>query len=146
MTILDEVSDVSPHRDAAWIAAVRILSGRLAAGPGKETQLPMTVDFSEVVNRLRRPARYLDGGDPDGAARERLTTAVREVALAWVRKPGGDKQLNGYDVLGDPVSERGLCKLLESSFRALAHRQARNSHDHGVLVDHANKIRPWTAW
>ncbi|MGH3868580.1 MAG: tetratricopeptide repeat protein [Pseudonocardiaceae bacterium] len=146
VTILDEVPDVSPHRDAAWIAAVRILSGRLATGPDKGIRLPTTADFREVVNRLRRPARYLDGGDPDGATRARLTTAVREVALAWVREPGGDKRLNGYDVLGDPVSERGLCQLLESSFRGLARRQARNPHDHGVLVDLANAVRPWTAW
>lgn len=144
VTILDEVPDVSRHHDAARIAAVRILSGRLAAGPGKGTPLPTTADFREVAKRL--PTLYLDGGDQDGAARERLTTAVREVALAWVHETGGDEQLNGYDLLGDPVSEWGLRKLLDSSFRALARRQARNPHDHGVLVDLANAVRPWTGW
>jgi serine/threonine-protein kinase PknG len=144
VTILDEVPDVSLHHDAAKIAAVRILSGRLAAGPGNEIGLPTAADFSDVVSRL--PDLYLDGGDRDGAARERLTTAVREVALAWVRKTGGDEQLNGYKVLGYRVSERGLRELLEKSYRTLAQRQARNSNDHGFLVDLANAVRPRTAW
>jgi len=141
VTILDEVPDVSRHYDAARIAAVRILSGRLVARPGNGTRLPTATEFSAVVSRL--PSLYLDGGDPHGAARERLTATAREVALDWVRETGDDQQLNGHDVLGDHVSERGLRELLESSFRALA-RQARNSDDHGILVDRANKVRPWT--
>ncbi|MGH3831552.1 MAG: tetratricopeptide repeat protein [Pseudonocardiaceae bacterium] len=142
VTILDEVPGVSRHYDAARIAAVRILSGRLAAGSENRTQLPTAADFSAVVRRL--PALYLDEGDADGAARERLTAAVREVALAWFRETGGDQQLNGHDVLGGHVNERKLRELLESSFRALA-RQARNTHDHGVLIDRANAVRPRTA-
>ncbi|MGH3826974.1 MAG: tetratricopeptide repeat protein, partial [Pseudonocardiaceae bacterium] len=139
VTILDDVPRVSRHYDAARIAAVRILSGRLAAGSGNGTQLPTADDFNEVVRRLR--GLYLDGGDADGAARERLTAAVREVALAWVRETGGDQRLTGHDVLGNDASKRKLRKLLEGSYRALA-RHARNSHDHGVLIDLANTVRP----
>ncbi|MEO7195121.1 MAG: tetratricopeptide repeat protein [Pseudonocardiaceae bacterium] len=143
VTILDEVPGVSRHYDAARIAAVRILSGSLAAGSGNGFQLPTAADFSAVVSRL--PALYLDGGDPDGAARERLTAAVREVALGWVRETGGDEQLNGQDILGDHPSERKLRKLLAGSYRALS-RQARNSNDHGILIDLANTVRPRTPW
>jgi len=149
VAILDEVPDVSRHYDAAKIAAVRILSGRLATDPRHGGHgLPTVDDFHEVIRRL--PDLNLDGGDTDGPARERLTTAVREGALAWVRATEGDEQLNGYDVLGNPVREPKLRelqlrKLLEKSYRALA-RQARNSNDHGVLIDKANAIRPRLRW
>jgi serine/threonine-protein kinase PknG len=143
VAVLDEVPDVSPHYEAARIAAVRILSGRLAVSTGNGNGLPATADFNAVVSRL--PALRLDGSDNNGPARDRLTAAVREVALAWFRETGGDNQVNGHDVLGGHVTERGLRKLLERSFRALA-RQAGNPHDHGVLVDLANAVRPRTAW
>ncbi len=141
VAILDEVPAVSRHCDAARIAAVRILSGRLAAGPGNG--LPTMADFGAVVRRL--PTLNLDGGDAHGAARDRLTAAVREVALAWVRETGGDGRLNGHDILGEHVTKRKLRELLEISFRALA-LQASNISDHGVLIDRANAVRRWTPW
>jgi serine/threonine-protein kinase PknG len=142
VAILDEVPEVSKHYYAARIAAVRILAGRLATGPGNG--LPTVNDFSAVVSRLG--ALHLDGGDKDGAARDRLTAAVREIALAWVRETGGDGRLDGRDILGKPVCERGLRELLERSFRSLAARQAHDSNDHGVLIDLANAVRPRTTW
>ena len=144
VAILDEIPEVSRHYHAARIAAVRVLSGRLATGPRNGNGLPTVADFREVVNRLQ--ILHLDGGDRDGTGRDRLTTAVREVALAWVRETGGDDQLNGHDVLGKPPCERGLRELLERSFRALAARQALNSYDHGALIDLANAVRPATMW
>lgn len=146
VTILDEVPNVSRHYDVARIAAVRILSGRVAAVAGNSSELPTVDDFSEVVSRL--PDLYLDGGDTHGDARDRLTASVREVALAWVRETGGEAQLNGRDVLGKHVCKQGLRelrKLLERSFHALAH-QARTIADHDALVDLANTVRPWTWW
>jgi serine/threonine-protein kinase PknG len=149
ITILDEVPDVSRHYDAARIAAVRILSGRLADGPGNG--LPTAADFDAAVSRLA--ALNLDEGAQRGASRDRLTAAVREGALAWVRETEGDEQLNGDnvfgrhvdDVLGKPVRERELRELLEKSFRALA-RQATNLTDHHVLIDLANAVRRSTPW
>ncbi len=141
VAILDEVPNVSRHYDAARIAAVRILSGRLAASTGNGNGLPTVTDFRALVSRL--PDLNLDGSVPYGATRDRLTAAVQEVALDWVRETGGDAQLHGNNVLGNDVSEQGLRELLEKSFRALAD-QARNPNDHGVLVDLANKVRPWT--
>ncbi|MGH3976956.1 MAG: tetratricopeptide repeat protein, partial [Pseudonocardiaceae bacterium] len=149
VTILDEVPNVSRHYDAARIAAVRILSGRLAASPGNG--LPTAADFRAAVSRLS--ALNLDEGEERGASRERLTAAVREVALAWVRETGGNKQLNGdnvfghhvEDILGTPIRERELRELLEKSFRALA-QQASNPTDHHVLIDLANAVRRSTPW
>lgn len=141
VAILDEVPEVSRHYDAARIAAVRVHAGRLAPGQGSGTGLPAAADFDEVVRRL--PALYLDGGDEEGDSRDRLTAAVRETALAWVRETGGTGQRDGGKILGSPISERGLRVLLEQSFRTLA-RQARNADDHGVLVDLANAVRPET--
>jgi serine/threonine-protein kinase PknG len=143
VAILDEVSDVSRHYDAARIAAVRVLSGRIGTGLHNNNGLPTAADFDAVIRRFR--VLYLDGGDTHGPARDRLIAAVREVALAWVRETGGDGQLDGHEVLGGHVTERGLCELIERSFRALA-RQATNIDDHGVLIDLANTVRPRTAW
>jgi len=144
VAIRDEVPEVSKHYYAARIAAVRILSGRLATGPGNGNGLPTADDLSAVVSRLG--TLHLDGGDEDGAARDRLTAAVRETALAWVRETGGDGRLDGRDILGKHVCERGLRELLERSFRTLAARQAHDFNGHGVLIDLANAVRPRTAW
>jgi serine/threonine-protein kinase PknG len=143
VAILDEVPDVSRHHDAARIAAVRILAKCRAVGPENRSALPTTADFSAVVRRL--PDLYLDGGDTYGPARVRLVTEVREVALAWICETGGDKLLDGKEILGKPVTERGLRERLEQSYRSLT-RQALNATDHGILVDLANVIRPWTTW
>lgn len=139
ITVLDEVPEVSRHYDAARIAAVRVHAGRLAVGPEMGAGLPAAADFDAVAHRL--PALYLDGGDKDGDSRDRLTAAVRETALAWVRENGNPEQVDGGEILGSRLSERGLRVLLEQSFRTLA-RQARNADDHGVLVDLANRFRP----
>jgi serine/threonine-protein kinase PknG len=116
VAVLDEVPKVSRHYDAATIAAVIILSGQLSSGP------PSADDLRVAAERL--PALYLDGGDRGGDARDRMTAIVREAAF-------GDA----------PDIEKRV--LLEESYRALA-RQARDADGHGVLIDLANTIRPWT--
>ncbi|MEV6494757.1 tetratricopeptide repeat protein, partial [Actinoplanes sp. NPDC051633] len=67
--ILDEVPLVSPHRDAARIAAVRAYAEPLPARPSAES-------VAEAVRRL--PDLRLDGGAADGEARRRLVALVRE--------------------------------------------------------------------
>lgn len=148
VALLDEVPRVSRHYDAARTAAVRIYSGRLPSG------LPSAAELAEAVRRL--PELHLDGGDPTGEARDRLTAAIREVALeralahggpgaAPVRGPAAALPAGDTDVLGGQPTELDLRLRLEQSFRALA-RQARSAADHGVLVDRANAVRPrsWT--
>ncbi|GAA2888143.1 serine/threonine-protein kinase [Streptosporangium fragile] len=146
--VLDQVPQVSRHFDAAGIAAVRICSGWLPAGPA-DSRLPGAADLDQVIDRLA--ALYLDGGDQDGDARARLTAAVQEVVLGWVLATGGveaasiagRKPGRGAPILADPADETHQRLLLEASFRRLA-RQAGNADDHDVLIDLANTVRPRT--
>jgi serine/threonine-protein kinase PknG len=148
IAVLDEVPRVSRHYDAARIASVRICSGRLAvpstgtAAPARPAAgLPTAANLREAVRRLSK--LDLDGGDPDGESRHRLTAAVRETALHWLVSGPDDRLDDGGTVLGSPATEPGVRRLLESSFRVLA-RQARSADEHGTLVDLANAARPKT--
>lgn len=132
---LDAVSLVSGHYDASRIAAVRILSATLGDA------LPTADHLNRAASRTA--ALRLDGGDPDGPARQRLIAALRQAALARVEKHGPDG-LAGGAVFGSPPTERAIRLLLETSFRTLA-GQAATAHEHGVLVDRANETRPWSS-
>ncbi|WP_146247423.1 serine/threonine-protein kinase [Micromonospora arborensis] len=156
VAVLDEVPALSRHHDAARVAAVRVLSSRLPGGP------PAARELSQAVHRLT-------GLDLDGESRDRLTTAIREMALDLVRS-GDAADLAGGPVLGDPPTERAIRELLENSYRALG-QQARHADlpepvavrsgrsrlvgrtgdaarraAHDVLVDRANAVRPRTRW
>ncbi|MEU4569079.1 tetratricopeptide repeat protein [Micromonospora sp. NPDC023956] len=132
---LDGVPRFSRHHDTARIAAVRALTSRLGDGP------PDAVALNEAVRRL--PELRLDGGNPHGEARDRLTTTVLEAALERVLTTGPDG-LDEAGTFGDPPSENALRRRLARSFRGLARQQARNRNDHGVLLDRANTVRPLT--
>jgi serine/threonine-protein kinase PknG len=136
-TVLDEVR--APHAEPAKIAAISVLCGRLATADG----LPSDADLTSAVDRLDA-LLSLDGGESGGPARTRLTAMVRKAALhrAKARRLA---DVRGGEVLGDAPTERSLSKLLEGSFRELA-GQARTRQEHGVLVDHANAVRPHTVW
>ncbi|MFJ6198068.1 tetratricopeptide repeat protein [Micromonospora sp. NPDC092111] len=133
---LDEVPALSRHHDAARIAAVRVLSSRLTAG------LPTADDLNQAVSRLA--TLHLDGGEPQGESRDRLTAAIREVALDLVRS-GNAAGLARGPVLGEPPTPRTVRELLGRSYRALA-QQAHHVEDHDVLIDRANAVRPRTRW
>jgi serine/threonine-protein kinase PknG len=135
VSLLDGVPKVSRHADAAAIARVHVLTGRLSSGP------PAVDDLREVADRLS--GTYLDGGDDNGDARERLTTVVREAAFGWACANGFPIPADGGTVLGNQPGEGALRRLLERSYRALA-RQARDAATHAVFVDLANVIRPTT--
>jgi len=47
------------------------------------------------------------------------------------------------EMFGAPPSEHAIRLALETSFRALA-TQAATAREHGVLVDRANAVRPWS--
>ncbi|WP_146603432.1 serine/threonine-protein kinase [Micromonospora endophytica] len=142
VAILDEVPALSRHHDAARIAAVRVLSSRLAGGRPAAVDLPTTRDLNEAVDRLA--TLHLDGGERHGEARERLTAAIREVTLDVLRSGAGTGLVPG-PVFGAPLTERGVRTLLDRSYRALA-QQAHRAEDHHVLVDRANAVRPRTRW
>jgi serine/threonine-protein kinase PknG len=129
MRRLDEVPQVSRHYDAARLAAINVLSGRLPAAH------PSPGDFNAAAERLG--GLYLDS-----PARDRLTTAIREAVLDWFPT---EQPAAPATVFGMPAQEEAIRLELEKSFRILA-RQARTADDHGVLVDLANAVRPrtWT--
>lgn len=136
--VLDEVPLMSPHRDAARIAAFRAFIETL--GPvGGAAAGPDSGDLQEAAARLR--GLHLDGGEPDGDARRRLTALIRQAALNAPLRPAAI-DADG-EVLGRPCTEDGLRRLLERSFRDLA-RQARTAAEHAALVDLANSVRPRT--
>jgi serine/threonine-protein kinase PknG len=145
---LDQVPPVSRHRDAAMIAAVRVCAGRLPVAAEPAGGIPTRTDLDEAVRRLRQ--LDLDGGQPHGESRDRLTAAVRQAALDWIGQVGPaeigrDAPGEDDDVLGSPLTEQRLRFRLERSFRELA-RQADTKVDHAVLVDLANTVRPRTPW
>ncbi len=123
--VLDEVPLMSPHRDAARVAAVRAL----ADGPA-----PGEPDVAGAGARLA--ALRLS----DEAARGRLTAVLREAAFDGWSATGVVALRDGN---GTALTEDGLRKLLELSYRDLA-GQARAAREHVVLVDLANRIRPRT--
>ncbi|TCC00297.1 serine/threonine protein kinase, bacterial [Micromonospora zingiberis] len=136
VAILDEVPALSRHHDAARIAAVRVLSSRLASG------LPGAGELNQAVRRLA--LLHLDGGERHGESRDRLTAAIREVALDLIRSGNASGLVRG-PALGVPPTERGVRELLDRSYRALA-QQADQPEDHHVLIDRANAVRPRTRW
>ncbi|HEV7823864.1 MAG TPA: tetratricopeptide repeat protein [Mycobacteriales bacterium] len=147
VTALDEVSDQFRHSLNARIAAVRVLCGRLRTdGAHREGAhgdgLPGAADLTSAVERLSD--RPLAGAGLDRDARARLTATVREVALD-VRRARPGEELPSGEVLGAPPTERRLREGLAESLGSLA-EQARDAREHGVVMDLANSVRPWTWW
>ncbi|MBL1099452.1 tetratricopeptide repeat protein [Streptomyces coffeae] len=133
--ILGGVPKVSRHYDAARIATVRVLAGRLGGPDG----LPAAEELVEVLTRL--PRLYLDDGRPSGPARDRLTAEVLETALDWALGAAGG---SGPGLLfGEADDERTVRVRLERTLRGLA-QQADSRGALEVLVDRANAIRPMT--
>ncbi|WP_275561742.1 serine/threonine-protein kinase [Streptomyces sp. 5-6(2022)] len=92
--ILGGVPKVSRHYDAARIAIVRVLSGRL----GHPDALPTAEDLAEVRTRL--PRLYLDEGRESGPARDRLTAESLEVTLDWAERRSG-----AGERMGEPAGQ-----------------------------------------
>ncbi|WP_433133449.1 tetratricopeptide repeat protein [Micromonospora sp. CA-240977] len=156
VAVLDEVPALSRHHDAARVAAVRVLSSRLPGGP------PTAGELNHAVHRLAAL-------NIDGESRDRLTTAIREMALDLTHA-GDAADLVGGPVLGAPPTERAIRELLERSYRSLGQqaqhadlpdpvaarpgrfRRVGRTNDtarraaHDVLVDRANAVRPRTRW
>ncbi|MGW5443169.1 tetratricopeptide repeat protein [Streptomyces asiaticus] len=166
--ILGGVPKVSRHYDAARIAIVRVLSGRL----GHPDALPTAEDLAEVRTRL--PRLYLDEGRASGPARDRLTAESLEVTLDWAERQPGAGERRGAPagqarsrrwvrkgradraaetarkgtespslVYGEWEDESELRAELEQTLRRLA-RQADSPEALGALIDRANAIRPMT--
>ncbi|WP_158843950.1 serine/threonine-protein kinase [Saccharothrix deserti] len=147
VALLDEVPKVSRHYDAAAVAAVVVLSGRLGSADEGERGEPDPADLRKAAERLS--GLYLDGGAPTGPARDRMTAILREAAFESVDNP---VVLPAGALFGDgpgkkpgkkEPSEKQLSGKLAQSYRALA-GQADDADDLGLLIDLANKTRPRT--
>ncbi|MFI0780294.1 tetratricopeptide repeat protein [Streptomyces sp. NPDC021212] len=136
--VLDGVPKVSRHYDAARIATVRVLAGRLNGQDGQ----PTGEDLVEVLTRV--PRLYLDDGRAQGQARDRLTAEVLEAALGWtLRRGAAGAPADPGLLFGEGDDELSARSRLEAVLRRLA-RQADSPEALGALVDRANAIRPMT--
>ncbi|MFJ6073236.1 tetratricopeptide repeat protein [Streptomyces sp. NPDC093065] len=128
--VLDAVPTTSRHYDAARVAAVRVLAGRLPGGSG-----PLAAELREAGERLA--GLHLDGG----GSRDRLETEVREHALAC-RPPGGwGSGFPAGELFGPEDTEDALRRLLSGSLRRLA-GQAGSADERGDLLDAAYAVLP----
>ncbi|MFG2678656.1 tetratricopeptide repeat protein [Streptomyces sp. NPDC048392] len=128
--VLDEVPTTSRHYDAARVAAVRVLAGRLPGGPG-----PIAAELREAAERLA--GLHLDGS----GSWDRLVTELREQALAC-RPPGGwGSGFPAGELLGPQDTEEALRRLLCESLKRLA-GQAGSAGERGDLLDTAYAVLP----
>ncbi|CAM5511411.1 tetratricopeptide repeat protein [Streptomyces abikoensis] len=146
VALLGSLPEVSRHYDAARIACVRILAGRLEADGGP--RLPDRSDLTAAFGRL--PRLYLDEGHHAGPARDRLEAETLEVALERVTMRAGAAAAGSRLFLGPDDSADGaddeeftLRTRLEAKLRRLA-RQAPTPGGLAALVDQANSVRPKT--
>jgi serine/threonine-protein kinase PknG len=125
---LDSVPRISSEHVAAQVAAVAS-----AVRDRIPTELTDT-DLAGVGGRLTRLKL-------DGLRHEQLAVEVMEAALAWIQ--AGNTAPKGATLLGAPLTEKGLRRQLERSYRELA-RHARARDDRHALIRRANHIRPRT--
>ncbi|MFF8315910.1 tetratricopeptide repeat protein [Streptomyces bobili] len=131
VTVLDEVPTTSRHYDAARVAAIRVLAGRLdGAGP--------TVDqLADADRRLTLLEGHLSGG----GTWDRLLAEVRENALAC-RPPGGwGPRFPAGERFGRADTPRDASALLSRSLKRLAD-QAGDAAERGDLLDRAYAALP----
>lgn len=130
LAVYESVPDTSSHHVTAQTAAVRAIVGVRSVGDLTDAVL---ADAGARLERLTLAAER----------RERLAAEVLDAALAWVLagRPG-DGRVAG-EVLGCPLTERGLRRGLERGYRALA-RRADDRAERVALVDLANAVRPRT--
>ncbi|MFD7459208.1 MULTISPECIES: serine/threonine-protein kinase [unclassified Streptomyces] len=130
VAVLDEVPTTSRHYDAARVAAVRVLAGRLPGGSG-----PGTAELRAAADRLA--GLHLDGS----GSWDRLVTELREHALGC-RPPGGwGTGFPAGDLFGPADGEEALAELLSRSLKRLAD-QAGSAGERGDLLDRAYAVLP----
>ncbi|WP_105968901.1 serine/threonine-protein kinase [Streptomyces geranii] len=137
--VLDRIPTTSRHYDAARVAAIRVLTGRL---PGSGPTAAQLGEAAERLQGLRRPptALHLDGS----GAWDRLVTEVREHALTC-RPPGGwGPDFPAGELFGPTDTPRALGELLSRSLKRLAD-QAGSTDERGELLDRAYATLPETA-
>ncbi|WP_433230851.1 tetratricopeptide repeat protein [Actinomadura formosensis] len=128
---LDSVPKISIRYVPAQVAAVA------TAVRGRP---PAELTAAELVAAGDRLAAL----DLDAERRDRLAAEVLEAALDWLL--GGSAAAGGTQggsLLGAPLTETSLRRLLEATYRELA-RRTRDRDECRRLVDSANAVRPRT--
>ncbi|MFE6869000.1 tetratricopeptide repeat protein [Kitasatospora sp. NPDC057692] len=127
ISALRQIPDTSPHHRAARIAALRIHTGRLDAGP---EVVPDGSDLAEAEQVLATLPL-------DEAERRRLAALILEARLDRRRSsPSGRAASDGE------ATERELRSSLEQEYREFARKADKRLQT--VLVDLANAVRPLT--
>jgi serine/threonine-protein kinase PknG len=125
---LDEVSPRSSHYAAAQLAAMAV------AVRGRPPHLLTEQDLLAADGRLAESR-------VDGERRTRLAVEVLDAALQWVL--AGRAERPGVRLLGAQLTEEGLRRKLEETYRTLA-RYAEDTDAKNALVMRANAVRPRT--
>nr|WP_309237030.1 tetratricopeptide repeat protein [Actinomadura sp. BRA 177] len=115
---------------------VRARPGR-GGGTAVRGRPPAELSAAELVAAGDR----LTALDLDAERRDRLAAEVLEAALDWLLAGPGAAQ--GGSLLGAPLTETALRRLLEATYRELA-RRTRDRDECRRLVDSANAVRPRT--
>ncbi|MFS2291585.1 MAG: serine/threonine-protein kinase PknG [Actinomadura sp.] len=129
---LDEVPKISIRYVSAQIAAIATaVRGR---GPGEVTPAELLA-AGDRLNAL----------DLDAENRDRLAAEILEAALDWLLAGRGPALGPGRtpSLLGAPLAEIPLRRMLERTYRELA-RRTRDRDECRRLVDSANAVRPRT--
>ncbi|GAA4692570.1 serine/threonine-protein kinase [Phytohabitans rumicis] len=126
LAVLDQVPDSSSHHITAQVAAVRASlvadQHSLLAAAGRLERLVLDVERQAL-----------------------LTVEMLKAALDWITGTHlpAHRLPDGVQVLGHPLTERGLRFGLERAYRTMA--QFARDPDHKIaLVDQANAVRPRT--
>lgn len=110
----------------AQVATARVLVGQ------QDDAAPTSADIVEAASTI-------DAARIDTAAKSQLATEVLERALANITS-GDLPSDEAVTIFGNPLTERGLRKSLESTYRELA-RVASTPAERFELVDRANSVR-----
>jgi serine/threonine-protein kinase PknG len=123
---LDSVPRISSHHIAAQISAVA--TAVRDRDPGEITEAELTTAGARLAALNLDPGRH-----------GLLALEVLEAALGRVRASGD----GAGAVLGTPLTETGLRRKLEETYRTLA-RLATDRAQRHFLIDQANAVRPLT--
>ncbi|MFD7970751.1 tetratricopeptide repeat protein [Streptomyces clavifer] len=137
VALLDEVPTTSRHYDSARIAAIRVLTGRLAGVGPTADQL---AEADQRLAQLGELAQHLAGS----GAWDRLLAEVRENAFVCRPADGWGQRFPAGPRFGTTDTPQGWSALLSRSLKGLAD-QALSASDRGDLLDRAYAALPRTA-
>jgi serine/threonine-protein kinase PknG len=129
--ILDSVPDASRYGATARLAGVLSRVRQLDAGA------PLPPDVFDAAERLAKVEVELG---PERYHRARIEVLEAVLARQIAPSPGSSADPRP-SMLGTPLTERGLRRAIERSYRLLAERHPQVGVE---LVDRANAVRPWT--